>query len=171
MAAFALHECGGDPGYLIGGLPLDLPASYALGSGSRFVVDTHLDGDRARVVTFAGGAVAREVLVGVDDDARRLSYSVVEGPLGASHHNASAQAFAGPDGDQLRELLGGPIDDVARVKAIELVRAGSGVGEATEVARDYVGRAVGALEDVPPGPAAAALAAAAGHLVLGLDRG
>ena len=82
-----------------------------------FVVDAHLDGDRARVVTFAGGAVAREVLVGVDDDARRLSYSVVEGPLGASHHNASAQAFAGPGGttrfvwitDVLPDGLGEPV--------------------------------------------------------------
>src|SRR6185436_7807014 len=39
MAAFALRECGGDPGYLIGGIPLDLPASWALGSGPRFVVE------------------------------------------------------------------------------------------------------------------------------------
>ena len=39
MAAFVLHELGGDPGYLIGGLPLDLPASWALGSGARFVVE------------------------------------------------------------------------------------------------------------------------------------
>ena len=39
MAAFALHELGADPGYLIGGLPLDLPASWALGSGARFVVE------------------------------------------------------------------------------------------------------------------------------------
>jgi len=39
MAAFALHELGGDPGYLIGGMPLDLPASWALGSGPRFVVE------------------------------------------------------------------------------------------------------------------------------------
>jgi UDP-N-acetylmuramate: L-alanyl-gamma-D-glutamyl-meso-diaminopimelate ligase len=39
MSAFALHELGGDPGYLIGGLPVDLPASWALGSGPRFVVE------------------------------------------------------------------------------------------------------------------------------------
>ena len=82
-----------------------------------FVVDAQLDGDRARVVTFANGAVAREVLVGVDDAARRLSYSVVEGPLGASHHNASAQVFAGPGGttrfmwitDVLPDDLGAPV--------------------------------------------------------------
>ncbi|HEV8628823.1 MAG TPA: Mur ligase domain-containing protein, partial [Thermoanaerobaculia bacterium] len=38
MAAWTLCECGGDPGYLIGGLPIDLPSSWALGSGRRFVV-------------------------------------------------------------------------------------------------------------------------------------
>jgi hypothetical protein len=55
-----------------------------------FVVASVLDGPATRVVTFFNGAVAREVLVGTDDDARRLAYSVVEGPLRATHHNASA---------------------------------------------------------------------------------
>ncbi len=41
-----------------------------------FVVDTRLEGD-ARVVTFANGLVARELIVDVDDDARRLSWAVV----------------------------------------------------------------------------------------------
>ena len=58
-----------------------------------FVVDARLDGD-ARVVTFFNGAVARELLVDIDDEARRLVYSVVEGPLETTHHNASAQVFA-----------------------------------------------------------------------------
>lgn len=58
-----------------------------------FVTDSRLDGDDVRIVTFFNGAVAREVLVGVDDQARRLAYSVVEGPLGSTHHNASAQVF------------------------------------------------------------------------------
>jgi hypothetical protein len=58
-----------------------------------FVIDTHLDGD-ARVVTFFNGAVARELLVGLDEGARRLAYSVVDGPLGATHHNASAEVVA-----------------------------------------------------------------------------
>jgi hypothetical protein len=51
-----------------------------------------------RVVTFFSGAVAREALVGIDDDARRLAYSVVEGPLGSTHHNASAQVIPTGDG-------------------------------------------------------------------------
>jgi carbon monoxide dehydrogenase subunit G len=63
-----------------------------------FVVDAHLEGDDVRVVTFFNGAVAREVLVTIDDDERRLVYSVVDGPLGTTHHNASAQVFADGDG-------------------------------------------------------------------------
>jgi uncharacterized protein YndB with AHSA1/START domain len=61
-----------------------------------FVTDARLEGN-ARVVTFFNGAVAREVLVDSDDDSRRLVYSVVESPLGSTHHNASAQVF--PDGE------------------------------------------------------------------------
>ena len=63
-----------------------------------FVTEPRVDGPGSRVVTFFNGAIAREVLVGLDDDARRLAYSVVEGPLGATHHNASAQVVEeGPD--------------------------------------------------------------------------
>jgi UDP-N-acetylmuramate: L-alanyl-gamma-D-glutamyl-meso-diaminopimelate ligase len=39
MAAWALSACGTDPGYLIGGVPLDLPSSFHLGAGERFVVE------------------------------------------------------------------------------------------------------------------------------------
>ena len=46
----------------------------------------------ARVVTFANGMVARELIVDVDADRRRLAWSVVGDRL--SHHNASAQVFA-----------------------------------------------------------------------------
>ncbi|HTA98129.1 MAG TPA: SRPBCC family protein [Solirubrobacteraceae bacterium] len=58
-----------------------------------FVVDTKLDGED-RIVTFANGMVVREVLVDLDDDARRLAWSIVDGPY--THHSASAQVF--PDG-------------------------------------------------------------------------
>jgi hypothetical protein len=60
-----------------------------------FVVDARLDGED-RIVTFFNGAVARELLVDLDDDARRLVWSVVEGPY--THHNASAQVFDQGDG-------------------------------------------------------------------------
>jgi carbon monoxide dehydrogenase subunit G len=60
-----------------------------------FVVDTRLETD-ARVVTFANGMVARELIVDVDDTARRLVWSVVGSPM--THHNASLQIFADGEG-------------------------------------------------------------------------
>ncbi|AYC33254.1 SRPBCC family protein [Pseudomonas cavernae] len=56
-----------------------------------FVVDCRLEGD-ARIVTFANGMVVRELIVDIDDDARRLVWAAVGGQL--THHNASVQVFA-----------------------------------------------------------------------------
>ena len=39
MASWMLHELGADPGFLIGGVPVDLGRSFRLGSGSRFVIE------------------------------------------------------------------------------------------------------------------------------------
>lgn len=50
------------------------------------------DAPRARVVTFANGMEARELIVDVDDAARRLVWAVVGGRL--THHNASMQIIA-----------------------------------------------------------------------------
>jgi hypothetical protein len=58
-----------------------------------FVTDTELDGD-TRLVTFEGGTVARELIVDVDPDARRLAYAVIESPLGLRHHHATFQVVA-----------------------------------------------------------------------------
>jgi carbon monoxide dehydrogenase subunit G len=85
-----------------------------------FVIDCRADGDGARVVTFFNGAVAREILVSVDDREHRLAYSVVESALGATHHNASAQVFGDGNGgsrivwitDVLPDELAFPIGDL-----------------------------------------------------------
>lgn len=55
-----------------------------------FVTDVHLE-DGARVVTFGNGMTARELIIDIDDQARRLVWSVVGGQM--THHNASAQVF------------------------------------------------------------------------------
>jgi carbon monoxide dehydrogenase subunit G len=60
-----------------------------------FLVDSRVEGD-ARIVTFANGLVARELIVDVDDSARRLVWAVVGGRL--THHNASMQVFADGQG-------------------------------------------------------------------------
>ena len=64
-----------------------------------FVTDTRLE-KGARIVTFANGMVVRELIVDLDDTARRLVWSASGGRL--SHHNASAQVFA--DGDKRSRL-------------------------------------------------------------------
>ncbi len=60
-----------------------------------FVTDCKLEGD-ARVVTFGNGMVTRELIVDLDDEARRLVWSAVGGRL--SHHNASLQILADGEG-------------------------------------------------------------------------
>ena len=61
-----------------------------------FVTDVRLE-PGARIVSFGNGMVARELIVDVDDGARRVAWSVVGGPM--THHNASAQVLSdGPAG-------------------------------------------------------------------------
>ncbi|HZP12300.1 MAG TPA: SRPBCC family protein [Nevskiaceae bacterium] len=60
-----------------------------------FVTDVKLE-PGARIVTFANGMVAKELIVDVDDSARRLAWSVVGTQM--THHNASMQIFAEADG-------------------------------------------------------------------------
>ena len=79
-----------------------------------FVTDCRLEGD-ARIVTFGNGVVAREVIVDLDDAARRVAWSATGGRL--SHHNASLQVFEEGDGrsrlvwiaDLLPNEMAGPV--------------------------------------------------------------
>ena len=63
-----------------------------------FVVDTVMDGED-RIVTFANGFVAREVIVDIDDARRRLAYSVRSERI--THHNASFEVLAEGQGSRL----------------------------------------------------------------------
>ena len=65
-----------------------------------FVVDTRLE-DGARTVTFGNGLVARELIVDIDDEVRRLVWAVVGGRM--THHNASLQVFA--DGNRRSRVV------------------------------------------------------------------
>ena len=60
-----------------------------------FVLATHLEGE-ARIVSFANGTVARELLVDCDDARRRLVYAVVSERI--KQHSASVQVTADGDG-------------------------------------------------------------------------
>jgi hypothetical protein len=57
-----------------------------------FVTDTKLDGD-ARIVTFASGNVARELLVGCDDAHKRLAYAIAANER-VQHYAGTVQVFA-----------------------------------------------------------------------------
>jgi len=59
-----------------------------------FVTDCRMDG-KDRIVTFANGVIVREVIVHIDDNARRLAYSVRTEKL--THHHATFEVK--PDGE------------------------------------------------------------------------
>src|ERR1700704_3939210 len=65
-----------------------------------FVLDARLDGE-ARIVTFANGTVARELLVDCDDARRRLVYAVISERV--RQHSASVQVLA--DGEARSRLV------------------------------------------------------------------
>jgi carbon monoxide dehydrogenase subunit G len=65
-----------------------------------FAIDARLDGE-ARIVTFANGNVAREVLVDCDEARRRLVYAIANDRV--SHYNASVQVQA--DGETRSRLI------------------------------------------------------------------
>lgn len=56
-----------------------------------FVTHCEMDGDAARQIRFANGVEAREIIITVDAEARRVVWSATGGRL--THHNASAQVF------------------------------------------------------------------------------
>ena len=59
------------------------------------LVDAHVDGE-IRTARFANGVVVREHIIDVNDQRRRVAYSVMDGP-GMTYHHASMQVVdAGP---------------------------------------------------------------------------
>lgn len=66
------------------------------------LVDARIDGDE-RILTFARGGVVRELIVAIDNEARRLAYAVIEGSKRVTFHHASMQVFA--EGERNSRLL------------------------------------------------------------------
>jgi len=93
-----------------------------------FVVDTRIE-EGARVVTFANGLVARELIVTVDDEAKRLVYSVVGGA--ATHHNASFQVIPTADGRTSLVWITDVLPDHVATPLGAMVDAGSTVIQRT----------------------------------------
>ena len=63
-----------------------------------FVINSKLEEPEIRIATFSDGTVARERRVALDDQSRRLAYSVIGGTMAPTHDNASMQVFPHSDG-------------------------------------------------------------------------
>lgn len=92
------------------------------------VLDTRLEGD-ARVLTLPDGHVVRELVVSVDDEARRLAYAVVAGSrMPLVHHHAVFEVHeAGVTAcrlvwvtDVLPHALAGEVEVRTRVGLLEM---------------------------------------------------
>jgi hypothetical protein len=102
-----------------------------------FVVDTRLDGSD-RIVTFGNGTVLREILVDLDDGARRLVWSVVDGPY--THHNGAAEVFAEADGRARFVWTADLLPDEMAASTSEAMRHGTDTVKLTLEARPPTGR-------------------------------
>jgi hypothetical protein len=81
-----------------------------------FVKDTRLEGN-ARIVTFGNGMVAREEIVGVDEDRRRVAWAILDAPF----RHYSGTAWVEPDAggtrfvwtaDLLPDSLAGQVEEM-----------------------------------------------------------
>jgi heptaprenyl diphosphate synthase len=75
------------------------------------------------------------------------------------------RALAGPSGEELRAVLGTPIEGEAWNRARTLVRESDGIDESVEVAGQYVTKAIDLLAPLEDRPAAVALQGASRHLL------
>ena len=80
------------------------------------------------------------------------------------------RALAGPAGDDLRSLLGGPIDSAGRDRARELVRADGAISSTRDTAVGYLADARVAIDGLPTNPAVGAMLTTCDLLVERLDR-
>ena len=60
-----------------------------------FVTESHLEGED-RLVTFADGNIFRERLISLDDTARRLCWTILDGPW--THHNGVLEVSSDEQG-------------------------------------------------------------------------
>lgn len=75
------------------------------------------------------------------------------------------RALQAPEGEELRELLGGPIDGEPWARARRLVATSRGIDESIDAARSHVKAAGDRLSGLTDRPSAVALQEAAGHLI------
>lgn len=93
-----------------------------------FAVDTGVEGGD-RIVTFANGTVYRERIVAVDEDRRRLVWSIVGGPY--AHHNGAAQVSEAAGGGTRFEWVADLLPDELAEPTRAAMERGTAVIKAT----------------------------------------
>lgn len=76
-------------------------------------------------MTFFDGSAVREVLVDLDDDMRRLAWSIVDGPY--AHHNGVAQVFAEGPRQTRFVWVADLLPDELAARTTEMMRHGTAV--------------------------------------------
>ncbi len=106
-----------------------------------FVTDSESTGPSERRVTFFNGSVVTEHLVGIDEQRRRLAYTLTEGLPGCIHYGASAQIVDEGEGrcrfvwildvlpDELEPRLASMMD--RGIDAVAVTLASSAIGART----------------------------------------
>jgi heptaprenyl diphosphate synthase len=146
----ALFATASRIGGIVGGLPRDhIEALTAFGEqyGMAFqVVDDVLD------------------LIATDEQlGKPAGHDLVEGV----YTLPTLRTLAGPEGDELRAVLGGPLDVDQKAKARAIIHRTDAIDQSLEVARRYVEEALAALAPLDDSPATAGLGATSRYL---LDR-
>ncbi|MPZ63497.1 MAG: SRPBCC family protein [Propionibacteriales bacterium] len=69
--------------------------------------------DNVRVCGLPDGGELREQIIAIDDERRRVAYTITEGPAPLTHHHASMQVFADGSGATLVWITDFRPDDAA----------------------------------------------------------
>ena len=102
-----------------------------------FIPASELGENNSRSCTLADGSKLTERIVAVDDELRRLAYTITQSPLPLTYHHASMQIFASGDGSRFVWISDFLPDDAAAV-------LGAALGAATrDLASNLAGQAAG----------------------------
>jgi|SRR5579871_190394 len=93
-----------------------------------FVVQTRLE-PGARVVTFGNGMVVRELIVDINDEAKRVVWSAQSEIM--THHNGAAQVIRDPDGQTKVVWIADLLPDEAASPVGQMMEQGMMVMKAT----------------------------------------
>jgi heptaprenyl diphosphate synthase len=135
--------------------------------------------DRSLVEVLTGYGLAYGMVFQIVDDI--LDVTATDGELGkpAGHDMVEGVytlpvlrtlAEPGAAGDELRDLLGTPLDAAERDKALAIVRSNGGIASAIEAASTFVQAAEAACTQLPSSPATDALRAAPAALLASVSR-